>query len=1194
MATEPQSKQPRPTQAKSASAGSASQLFHLRWEAIAKLAWQEVHGTASPDTLAALASDSVRWESVLLDLLEKNDESLQSIRSLPRQLRRQVAADFHNDQDDLTAAYVRLTGREPSQPLPQPKDGAPGNGKLAKAVNGRATRNEANQQSAQRTREPIEPCALQLSWDAGRVVAWGAGANNEPDSIDMVLERLAATGAIEGAWVPHKPVKLPDGNAAQETSADAVVADLQDILGWLVALDGSLAEAGTGLNGTAASDPASDLISDNGASDSEPTSEQGNTLNNEALNGDGPNGEANTLSPIDLVDPNQFTDPSQAQNTDLLGASVLWLRAACLVAVDMVANGRTIPLLRRIRTPRNRSTPDTGTFNVKWQPAMSPSVVLNQLVESMPTTVKSAAPNVEPKALLEDVLSATINALMRNVTARIDVPQAPHDPRTRAELIETYLANMSGERFRASASVGSELARRIEQWARPVLVPARYSLIIKLDEPDESDAWHMAVLSPGPNNSLDPVEVALVTGTNSHRLEVKAQLARLERLLPVLMRPGGKRRGEVLLSQEEAWDLMAVTGPALEAAGFEVRVPPLTREKPQAGLRLTAEESTDSLVGAQQLTAVSWTAMFGDIELTAAEIRELASQARPLVQNRGTWVALDHADLAEAAAALAERAAVTQLTGAQMLRQALGLEGTVLAGGVSIADGGWAADLLKAASTVTMNPTTKPEGFTGELRHYQAEALVWLDFLDTAGLGGCLALDMGLGKTPTVLARVAQARSDLPTLVIAPPAVVGNWASEAARFTPDLVVEVHHGASRAGADELPAKVSAADLVVTTYGTAVRDIDTLSELEWDRVIVDEAQVIKNHNSETARQLRKLNARTRIALTGTPIENGLADLWSIMDFCSPGLVGERAEFIAHLSNPGTNNTATESALHALNGVLVFRRTKSEPSIAAELPDRIDDLDDCTMTPEQIGLYQAVLDQLIVDTAKSEQNLTMRKGAVLAAITALKQICNHPLNYQPDDENQGIEGRSGKLTRLNEILEVVFAAEERVLIFTHFASWGERLAKYLAQCYDMPIDCYHGGLSRGPRDRIVERFQAGKGAGAMVLSLKAGGTGLNLTAASHVVLYDRWWNPAVEDQARDRAWRIGQTKTVICHRLVCPGTVDERVEEIVAGKRQIADMVLPKASSLGDLDATQLRKALGINENLLTEIENGSNGS
>ena len=246
-----------------------------------------------------------------------------------------------------------------------------------------------------------------------------------------------------------------------------------------------------------------------------------------------------------------------------------------------------------------------------------------------------------------------------------------------------------------------------------------------------------------------------------------------------------------------------------------------------------------------------------------------------------------------------------------------------------------------------------------------------------------------------------------------------------------------------------------------------------------------------------------------------------------------------------------------------------------MARELPDKIDELDHCTMTPEQIGLYQAVLDTL-VNEVESETG-DIKQGAILAAITALKQICNHPSAYR--DDGLPLAGRSGKLARLEEIVESVFAADERVLVFTHFASWGRRLAAHLTEVTGNPIDCYDGSLARGARDKMVHDFQNGSGAGAMVLSLKAGGTGLNLTAANHVVLYDRWWNPAVEDQARDRAWRIGQSKTVISHRLVCPGTVDERVEEVVAGKRHIANLVLPKSSSLSDLSTDQLRVALGL---------------
>jgi SNF2 family DNA or RNA helicase len=591
------------------------------------------------------------------------------------------------------------------------------------------------------------------------------------------------------------------------------------------------------------------------------------------------------------------------------------------------------------------------------------------------------------------------------------------------------------------------------------------------------------------------------------------------------------------------------------------------------------EPAGESMVGAHQLSNVRWSAVFDDVELSAADIARLAAEARPLVRSRGKWVELDRADLKEAAAALAERVTTTKLSGAEILRHAVGLEGAVLGGGLVVEGTGWAADLLDKAKALSTEPVTAPDGFIGNLRSYQAEAVGWLGFLDAVGLGGCLALDMGLGKTPTVLAHLARTASESPTLVIAPPAVVGNWAAEAARFTPDLRVVVHHGASRASADELEAEVDGADVVITTYGTAVRDVDALAELTWDRVVVDEAQAIKNPGNETAQQLRRIPARSRIALTGTPIENGLGDLWAILDFTNPGLVGSRPSFIAQLSGEG------EAALRALNGILVFRRTKSEPVVAAELPDRIDELDHCTMTPEQIGLYQAVLDGLVAGAA--DVSGAPKQGAVLAAITALKQICNHPAAYQADD--RPLAGRSGKLARLEEIVESVFAAGERILVFTHFAEWGKQLADHLTAKTGVPISCYHGGLARGARDKLVADFQKGEGAGALVLSLKAGGTGLNLTAASHVVLYDRWWNPAVEDQARDRAWRIGQTRTVVSHRLVFPGTVDERVEEVVAGKRHIADLVLPKSSTLAALDADQLRVALGLRpDTLLTEDE------
>jgi hypothetical protein len=860
-----------------------------------------------------------------------------------------------------------------------------------------------------------------------------------------------------------------------------------------------------------------------------------------------------------------------------VGASVHWFGHVALVAVRTVAAGSVVPVLHT--GPRGSKAREVDV-SVRWVPALLRDDQLDALARAMPGPVAALTAGQRSggaaRSVTTEVLSAIVDAIVREGARRLELPAPPPVARTPAEIGEAVVTRLDGSSFGAPPAAAAAVASHLEKWARPVTRTARPRLVVQLDAPAAGEAWFLSVLGHGPEATMVPAEVA--AGSLPRGDSVADELARLERLVPALLRPGGLRRGQVYLSQEEAWELMTVTGRALAAAGFEVRVPRLSRRRPSPSLRLFTEPAPNSVVGAHQLSNVRWSAVFDDVELTAADVAKLAAQARPLVRSRGAWVELDRADLTEAAAALAERATTTTLTGAEILRHAVGLEGGALAG-ITVEGGGWARDLLDKAKAISSQPQHRPAGFHGELRSYQAEALTWLTFLDDVDLGGCLALDMGLGKTPTMLAHLVRPGGRGRALVIAPPAVVGNWAAEAARFTPSLRVVVHHGASRATDSQLDAELSDCDVLITTYGTAVRDVEALAARSWDRLILDEAQAIKNPANETAQQLRRIPARTRVALTGTPIENGLGDLWAILDFTNPGLVGSRSKFVSQMQGEG------EAALRALNGILVFRRTKKEPSVAAELPDRIDELDHCTMTAEQIGLYQAVLDSLVVSASDAAVGREHKQGAILAAITALKQICNHPASYQDDD--RPLAGRSGKLARLEEIVDAVFAAGERILVFTHFATWGVRLAAHLGERTGVPIACYHGGLARGARDALVAEFQGGEGPGALVLSLKAGGTGLNLTAASHVVLYDRWWNPAVEDQARDRAWRIGQTRTVVSHRLVCPGTVDERIEEVVAGKRHIADVVLPRSGSLADLDAAQLRTALGLRpDELLTE--------
>jgi hypothetical protein len=1085
--------------------------------------WAAAEGVATAEELARLEADPDGWRNVLERLLDETEDNLSAARSLRGSERDQVVADLEGALDLLDAAYDRLVPEsdEPDELPDELPDERPGERSHEPQVEG-----QSDTDTRPRRRGGAQP---------GNRAEADSHSDSDSESDDRVAPGRAPAGLslLQLSWSEGKLVLWAGGPGVAP-------ADNDDLADRLEAINGPA--DGWALHPTVAL----------------------------------PNGQRAAALAIPIEQALGWLiqiagDPNQAG----VGASVRWFGRIAFVALRAVADGRVVPTLHTLRTvqpkkQRGRSGVEVAT---RWAPALLDRAEIDALAAAMPRTV-SLLSRGDHRGVTLELVTAVTDAFVRTAAGLLELPAPPPTTQTAEQVAEAVITRLDGSSFEAPAAAAAHVASRLERWSKPVTRASRHRLVVQLDPPDAGAAWFLSVLGRGAEGNLLPVELALAD--SDYTAPLAAELERLERILPLLSRPGAMRRGQVYLSQDEAWTLMTTIGPALTSAGFEVRVPALARRKPRPTLRLFTEPAGETVVGARQLSNVRWSALFDDVELTASEITKLAAEARPLVRSHGKWVELDRADLREAADALAERASTTTMTGAEILRHAVGLEGHAL-GGVNVEGGGWASELLRKAEAIEADAAVDLDGFVGELRSYQSEALAWLGFLDAVDLGGCLALDMGLGKTPTMLAHIARTKDRGRALVIAPPAVVGNWAAEAARFTPGLRVVIHHGANRSTADELDAEIEDADVVITTYGTALRDVETLASRDWDRLILDEAQAIKNPANDTSQQLRLLPARSRIALTGTPIENGLGDLWSILDFTNPGLVGGRPQFVAQLAGDG------EVALRALNGILVFRRTKSEPVVAAELPDRIDELDRCLMMPEQIGLYQAVLDTLVASSA--DVGGTPKQGAILAAITALKQICNHPANYV--DDGRPLAGRSGKLARLEEIVEAVFAAGERILVFTHFATWGVRLAQHLTEVTGIPIACYHGGLARGPRDKLIAEFQSGEGPGALVLSLKAGGTGLNLTAASHVVLYDRWWNPAVEDQARDRAWRIGQTRTVVSHRLVCPGTVDERVEEVVAGKRHIADLVLPKSSSLADLGAEQLRVALGLHPDaLLTE--------
>jgi SNF2 family DNA or RNA helicase len=671
--------------------------------------------------------------------------------------------------------------------------------------------------------------------------------------------------------------------------------------------------------------------------------------------------------------------------------------------------------------------------------------------------------------------------------------------------------------------------------------------------------------------------------------ELLAGLGRASRLFPEL---DGELQGtapeSVTLDTGGALRFLKETGPLLAGAGFGVLLPGWVRRS-RLGLKLTTRSRSNSgpgsvaapKFGLTDLVDFRYELAVGEQTLDPAELAELARLKVPLVRLRGQWVELDERHL-KAALDFLERGAAGTMTAADALTAGLA-EGVAEVPLTEVDADGWLGDLLSGQASARLAPMTTPASFRGELRPYQERGLAWLTFLGSLGLGAVLADDMGLGKSPQTLA-LLQAERDAgtaagPTLLICPMSLVGNWQREAARFTPQLTVQVHHGADRLAGTELTQAMASADLVITTYGVATRDRAALAAVPWARVVCDEAQNIKNSATRQAQAVRAIPARARIALTGTPVENRLTELWSIMEFTSPGLLGPAERFRQRFAIPIERNadaTATEQ-LKRITGPFILRRLKTDKKVIADLPDKLEMKVWCNLTPEQASLYQATVDDMMAKIEAAEPGIE-RRGLVLATMAKLKQVCNHPAHLLSDGSR--LEGRSGKLARLEEIGEEIVESGDKVLCFTQYAEFGRLLQPYLAARLGCAVHFLHGGTSKNRRDELVSDFQAAAEPAVFLLSLKAGGTGLNLTAANHVIHIDRWWNPAVEDQATDRAFRIGQRRDVQVRKFVCVGTVEERIDAMIEEKKALAQSIVGTGESwLTELSVADLRRVIEL---------------
>jgi hypothetical protein len=685
------------------------------------------------------------------------------------------------------------------------------------------------------------------------------------------------------------------------------------------------------------------------------------------------------------------------------------------------------------------------------------------------------------------------------------------------------------------------------------------------------------------------------------------------------------------LAPQDAIGFVRDAAPALEQAGFGVLAPPWWNKRLRLKLKVEPFgeiEEGSGLFGLDGLCAYEWRIAVGDATLSLAELRELAALKLPLVMARGRWIVLRPEDVEAALAFFERRAERGQAPAGELIRESLGLgagaEAKSDSPAVEIEASGWLKELLGTNGDRKLQEVPTPATFEGELRPYQQRGLAWLSFLSSLGLGACLADDMGLGKTVQLLALLlaerehAERQADggqsdgstqrtacalqgatrtqtggvkrrrkrlAPTLLICPMSVAGNWEREAQRFAPGLRVHVHHGPERLAEEQFARAARANDLVITTYALATRDRDTLAAVKWERIALDEAQNIKTIDTKQTRAIRSLPGRHRVALTGTPVENRLTELHSIMDFLNPGLLGPAATFKRCYATPieRYRDEHATALLRRATGPFILRRLKTDKQIITDLPEKIEMRVDCHLTKEQASLYEAVVEEMLQKAAQVEG--IERSGVILAALVKLKQVCNHPAHLLKDRSD--LDGRSGKLARLEEILAEALAEGDRALCFTQFAEFGHMLRGHLQERLGREVMFLHGGTSRSDRDEMVQRFQGDDGPPVFVLSLKAGGTGLNLTAANHVVHFDRWWNPAVEDQATDRAFRIGQKKNVQVRKLTCVGTLEERIDTLINRKKDLADRIVGTGEAwITELDTAQLRELVTLSADAVAD--------
>jgi SNF2 family DNA or RNA helicase len=908
----------------------------------------------------------------------------------------------------------------------------------------------------------------------------------------------------------------------------------------------------------------------------------------------------------------------------IVGKTLAFWATALRFAGAEVAREQFLPSLEQKET----------SFRARWEPILGVAATqrLKQLALAMPAACRAwagadeAPPETPAISVLTDFIKTMVDGLVRSAAS-------PEDRRRSSPALESIHdhwlhALTSGDgALGGAAGARRQLAEQVREWRRPITLSTAspFRLCFRLEEPEDEtngkartpkNQWYLRYLLQAADDPSLLVQVAdawaakgrkatvLNRGSFNAREYLLSALGQAVRICPPVEEslktsaPAGSEldttRAHGFLTQD-AW--------LLEQAGFGVLLPAWwTRKGTKLRLSVRANVNSPKMQGGSglsltQIITFDWQVALGDQTLTLQELETLAKLKAPLVKVRGQWVQLTAEEI-QAALDFWKNKASGRASVRDLVQMALGgvkAPGGMAFGGVTAT--GWIADFLaQLEGRSAFEELPPPEVFQGTLRPYQVRGYSWLAFLKRWGLGACLADDMGLGKTVQTLALIQRdwhTNGKRPTLLICPMSVVGNWHKEAERFTPELPILVHHGGQRQKGSAFQEEAGKQALVLSSYALLHRDFDLFKEVSWAGMVLDEAQNIKNPETRQARAARSLAADYRIALTGTPVENHVGDLWSIMEFLNPGFLGTQAEFKRNFFIPIQANRDPEATqrLKRLAGPFLLRRLKTDRTIIADLPDKLEMKVFCTLTREQASLYAAVVEETNKALQKAKEGIA-RKGLILATLSKLKQVCNHPAQFLGD--NSPVPGRSGKLARLTEMLEEVLEAGDRALVFTQFSEMGAIIKRHLQDTFGREVLFLHGGVSKRQRDLMVSRFQAmNNGNGAtddprvFILSLKAGGTGLNLTAANHVFHFDRWWNPAVENQATDRAFRIGQTRNVQVHKFLCVGTLEEKIDLMIERKQEVAARVVGTGEGwLTELSNEQLKELFALRQEALAE--------